>query len=99
MALAHLQLGEPEKAREALSPEVLAWARQDLLGSELVAQARALEGDAAGAVEWLHRSAAMGNANYPWVSTNPDFAAVRSDPELKALLAAMRAEWERAARP
>jgi eukaryotic-like serine/threonine-protein kinase len=98
-SLAHLRLGETDLAGEALSTETLTWAKEDVLGAELVAQARSLEGDAAGAIEWLQRSVAMGNGNYPWISTNPDFAPLKSNAEFKALLASVRTEWERAARP
>jgi hypothetical protein len=70
-----------------------------VIGAELVAQAHAIQGNAADAVEWLQRSVGMGNGNYPWISTNPDFASIRSSAEFKSLLASVKAEWERAARP
>lgn len=47
------------------------------------------------AVRWLRRAADDGWPCYPYFAMDPNLTNVRADPEFKALLAELRAQWER----
>jgi eukaryotic-like serine/threonine-protein kinase len=54
----------------------------------------ALLGDRQRAVEWLKRTAALGDVNYPWFAIDKNYDKVRNDPEYQAVMAQIRQRWE-----
>jgi serine/threonine-protein kinase len=94
LAYCHLAKGETGEALELLDDHVMAAAQADQDSSYRLATAYAMAGMADEAIEWLERAVAMGNENYPWISTNRYWGAVQEDPRFKAILERLKAKWE-----
>ncbi len=54
----------------------------------------ALLGDKPHALEWLKRTEALGDVNYPWFQRDKNFDALRSDAEYQAVMAEIRPRWQ-----
>jgi tetratricopeptide (TPR) repeat protein len=54
----------------------------------------AMLGDRQHALEWLRRSLALGNVNYPWFQRDKNYDSLRSDPEHQAIMADVKKRWE-----
>jgi eukaryotic-like serine/threonine-protein kinase len=54
----------------------------------------ALLGDKPHALEWLRRTVALGDTNYPWFQRDKNFDSLRADPEYQAIMADVRKRWE-----
>jgi tetratricopeptide (TPR) repeat protein len=54
----------------------------------------ALLGDRQHALEWLKRTVALGDVNYPWFVKDKNYDSLRSDPEYQAIMADVRKRWE-----
>ncbi len=54
----------------------------------------ALLGDKPHALEWLRRSVALGDVNYPWFQRDKTYDNLRSDAEYQSIMATVRQRWE-----
>jgi eukaryotic-like serine/threonine-protein kinase len=54
----------------------------------------ALLGDKPHAIEWLRRTVALGNVNYPWFQRDKNFDSLRADPEYQSIMDSVRQRWE-----
>jgi hypothetical protein len=54
----------------------------------------ALLGDRQQALDFLRRTVAVGDVNYPWFERDKNFDSLRSDPEYQAIMAGVRRRWE-----
>jgi eukaryotic-like serine/threonine-protein kinase len=54
----------------------------------------ALLGDKQHALEWLKRTVALGDVNYPWFERDKNYDSLRADPEYQAIMADVRKRWE-----
>jgi serine/threonine protein kinase/Flp pilus assembly protein TadD len=54
----------------------------------------ALLGDREQALDWLKRTAALGDVNYPWFERDKNYDSLRSDPEYQSIMAGVRQRWE-----
>lgn len=54
----------------------------------------ALLGDRQAALEWLKRTAALGDVNYPWFERDKNYDSLRADPEYQRIMARIRERWE-----
>jgi serine/threonine protein kinase/tetratricopeptide (TPR) repeat protein len=54
----------------------------------------ALLGEKQHALEWLKRSVALGNVNYPWFQKDKNYDGLRADPEYQAIMAEVKKRWE-----
>ena len=54
----------------------------------------ALLGDRQHALDWLKRTVALGDVNYPWFERDKNYDSLRSDPEYQAIMAGVRQRWE-----
>jgi len=59
-----------------------------------IASAYALMGEKGRALEWLRRTAAEGMPCFPLFERDPNLDKLRGEPEFKAFLKEMRAQWE-----
>ena len=41
----------------------------------------------------------MGNENYPWISANPNWEALRDEPRFKSIVEELRVKWEKLSEP
>jgi len=99
LAYCYLARGEGERAFDLIDDTVLEIARADQDVAFRLATAYALAGLGNEAIEWLQCSVSMGNENYPWVSQNPNWDALREDPRFKSILEDLKARWERLSEP
>jgi len=54
----------------------------------------ALLGDRQQALDWLKRTVALGDVNYPWFERDKNYDSLRSDPEYQSIMAGARQRWE-----
>jgi serine/threonine protein kinase/cytochrome c-type biogenesis protein CcmH/NrfG len=54
----------------------------------------ALLGDRRHALDWLKRTVAIGDVNYPWFERDKNYDSLRSDPEYQSIMAGVRPRWE-----
>jgi eukaryotic-like serine/threonine-protein kinase len=54
----------------------------------------ALLGDRQHALEWLKRTVALGDVNYPWFERDKNYDSLRADPEYQSIMAEVRRRWE-----
>ncbi|MGC1961614.1 MAG: protein kinase, partial [Candidatus Sulfotelmatobacter sp.] len=54
----------------------------------------ALLGDRQHALDWLNRTVALGDMNYPWFERDKNYDSLRSDPEYQSIMAGIRQRWE-----
>ena len=47
------------------------------------------------AIEWLERAISIGNENYPWFISNPNWDLMREEPRFKAIMENLRERWEK----
>jgi serine/threonine protein kinase/cytochrome c-type biogenesis protein CcmH/NrfG len=53
-----------------------------------------LLGDRQHALDWLKRTVAIGDVNYPWFERDKNYDSLRSDPEYQSILAGVRQRWQ-----
>lgn len=99
LAYCYLARGERDRAIELVDERVKEIARADQDVAFRVATVYALARDADQAINWLERSVSMGNENYPWISANPNWEALRDDPRFKAIVEDLRVKWEKLSEP
>ena len=93
-ALFHGVRGEREAAREAVTDELRAAARNSELLSRELTHCLALAGETDEALSWLENTVRIGNVNYPFWSRHNDWvASLRTDPRFEALMKKMKQEW------
>ena len=44
--------------------------------------------------DWLKRTVALGDVNYPWFERDKNYDSLRSDPEYQSIMAGVRQRWE-----
>ncbi|HZQ20823.1 MAG TPA: protein kinase [Terriglobales bacterium] len=54
----------------------------------------ALLGEKKQALEWLKRTAELGDVNYPWFERDKNYDSLRSDPEYQSIMAGIRDRWQ-----
>jgi len=54
----------------------------------------ALLGNRSAALEWLRRTVALGDVNYPWFQRDKNYDSLRADPEYQRIMAEVRQRWE-----
>jgi len=53
-----------------------------------------LLGDRQTALDWLNRTVALGDVNYPWFERDKNYDTLRGDPEYQTIMAEVRQRWE-----
>ncbi|MDQ5844005.1 MAG: protein kinase [Acidobacteriota bacterium] len=84
--------GKHEEALAQLTADVIRNAQVDPDIAYSVASVYALENMREEAFKWLERAIALGNANQPCFENDPNWSALRSDPQFQSLMAKVRAE-------
>ncbi|MGA9509388.1 MAG: protein kinase [Candidatus Sulfotelmatobacter sp.] len=54
----------------------------------------ALLGERKQALDWLKRTVALGDVNYPWFERDKNYDSLRSDPEYQSIMTGVRQRWE-----
>jgi serine/threonine protein kinase/Flp pilus assembly protein TadD len=63
-------------------------------GAYWLAGIYALLGDRQHALDWLRRTVALGDVNYPWFERDKNFDSLRADPEYQKIMAEVRQRWQ-----
>ena len=66
----------------------------DADGAYWTAEVYSLLGDKPHAIEWLKRTVALGDVNYPWFERDKNFDSLRADHEFQSILDFARQRWE-----
>ncbi len=86
--------GKPEAARDAVTGELRAAARNSELLSREITHSLALAGDTDAALDWLENTVRIGNINYPfWARHNEWVDSIRSSPRFDAIMRDVEREW------
>jgi tetratricopeptide (TPR) repeat protein len=54
----------------------------------------ALLGERQQALDWLKRTAELGDVNYPWFERDKNYDSLRSDPQYQSIMAGIRERWQ-----
>ena len=93
-ALYHGVCAEPAAAREAVTDELRAAARNTELISRELTHCLALAGETEDAVNWLKNTVRIGNINYPfWSQHNEWVDSIRKSSRFDAIMCEVEREW------
>lgn len=93
-ALFHGVCAEPEAAREVLTDELRAAARNTELLSRELTHCLALSGETEDALNWLENTVRIGNINYPfWSQHNEWVDSIRGNSRFDAIMRVVEREW------
>ena len=94
LAYCYLARGERERAFDLIDDHVIETCRADQDGAYWLASVYALAEMPDDAIRWLEQAISIGNENYPWFSTDPNWDAMREEPRYKAILENLKTKWE-----
>jgi serine/threonine protein kinase/Flp pilus assembly protein TadD len=83
--------------REKIDPRLFQYRPEQIIdgdGAYWLGGIHALLGDRQGALNWLQRTVALGDVNYPWFERDKNFDSLRSDSEYLSIMAGVRQRWE-----
>jgi serine/threonine protein kinase/tetratricopeptide (TPR) repeat protein len=87
--------GKHELADQQLTARVKTAAAEDHDISYWLASAYLLQGRQVKALEWLERAISLGNENYRWFESDPNWTDLHDDPRFKELMAKIKASAEK----
>jgi TolB-like protein/Flp pilus assembly protein TadD len=83
--------------REKIDPRLFQYRPEQIIdgdGAYWIGGIYALLGDRQQALDWLKRTATLGDVNYPWFERDKNYDSLRSDPEYQSIMASVRRRWE-----
>jgi eukaryotic-like serine/threonine-protein kinase len=83
--------------RGRIDPRIFHYRREEVIDGDAAywtGGIYALLGDRQHALDWLKRTAELGNVNYPWFERDKNYDSLRADPQYQAILAGIRQRWE-----
>jgi serine/threonine protein kinase/tetratricopeptide (TPR) repeat protein len=83
--------------REKIDPRIFAASPEQTMDGDnayWTGSIYALLGDRQHALEWLRRTVALGNMNYPFFQRDKNYDNLRNDPEYRAIMAEVKKKWE-----
>jgi eukaryotic-like serine/threonine-protein kinase len=83
--------------REKIDPRLLQYRPDQVIDGDAaywLGGIYALLGDRQHALEWLQRTVALGDVNYPWFERDKNYDSLRADPEYQTIMAGARQRWE-----
>jgi eukaryotic-like serine/threonine-protein kinase len=83
--------------RDKIAPRLLQYQPAQLVdgdGAYWIAGIYALLGERQHSLDWLKRTVALGNVNYPWFERDKNFDGLRADPEYQQIMTGIRQRWE-----
>jgi len=86
--------GEHTKANEQLTNKVRLAAEADYDISYWLASAYLLQGRQVEALRWLETAIGLGNENYPWFESDPNWADMQEDPRFQELMGNIKRDIE-----
>ena len=86
--------GQHTKANEQLTNKVRLAAEADYDISYWLASAYLLQGRQVEALRWLETAISLGNENYPWFESDPNWSDMHDDPRFKELISGIRVQTD-----
>jgi eukaryotic-like serine/threonine-protein kinase len=86
--------GQHTKANEQLTPKVRQVAEADYDISYWLASAYLLQGRQVEALRWLETAISLGNENYPWFESDPNWTDMHEDPRFIELMNRIKSQGE-----
>ena len=86
--------GQHTKANEQLTPKVRQVAEADYDISYWLASAYLLQGRQVEALRWLETAISLGNENYKWFESDPNWADMHEDPRFVELMNRIKSQRE-----
>jgi serine/threonine protein kinase/tetratricopeptide (TPR) repeat protein len=83
--------------REKIDPRLFQYRPEQIIdgdGAYWLGGIYALLGDRQRALDWLKRTVALGDVNYPWFERDKNYDTLRGDPEYQTIMAGVRQRWE-----
>ncbi|HEY6802524.1 MAG TPA: protein kinase [Pyrinomonadaceae bacterium] len=90
IAICLSSLGQHTKANEQLTHKVRLVAESDYDISYWLASAYLLQGRQVEALRWLETAIGLGNENYPWFESDPNWSDMHQDPRFVALMSKIK---------
>jgi len=94
LAMCYVRNGEPEKASELITDELLTIASTDCEMAYRLATYCAVEGNTSEALHWLRKAIYLGYENYPWIASNPAWKELRNNEDFKEILTDLKRVFE-----
>lgn len=91
--------GHHTKANEQLTNKVRLAAEADYDISYWLASAYLLQGRQVEALRWLETAIGLGNENYPWFISDPNWSDMQEDPRFKELIANIQRDFDQEEQP
>jgi eukaryotic-like serine/threonine-protein kinase len=85
------------RQREKIDPRLFQYHPEQIIDGDAaywLGSIYALLGQRQQALDWLKRTAALGDVNYPWFERDKNYDSLRSDPEYQTIMAGIRQRWE-----
>ena len=83
--------------REKIDPRLLQYRPNQLIDGDAaywLGGIYALLGDRQHALEWLKRTLALGDVNYPWFERDKNYDSLRADPQYQTIMDGARQRWQ-----
>ena len=83
--------------REKIDPKLLEHRPEQIIDGDAaywIGGIYALLGDRQHALDWLKRTVALGDVNYPWFERDKNYDSLRADPEYQSVMAGVRQRWQ-----
>lgn len=95
LAMCYVRNGEPEKAADLITDELLTIAATDCEMAFRLATYFVVEGNFSEALHWLRKAIYLGYENYPWIIENPAWQPLQDDENFKEILSELRRVFEK----
>ena len=83
--------------REKIDQKLLQFRPEHIIdgdGAYWIGGIHALLGNRELALDWLKRTVALGDVNYPWFERDKNYDSLRADPEYQSIMAGIRQRWQ-----
>jgi eukaryotic-like serine/threonine-protein kinase len=95
LAFCYLARGDRDRAFDLIDQKVIDSGLADQDAAYRLATLYALDQKADEATQWLEKAISMGNENYPWFASNPNWDQLREEPRYKAIMEDLKGKWEK----
>ncbi len=95
LAMCYVRNGDPEKASELITDELLSIAATDCEMAHRLATYFVVEGNSTEALHWLRKAIYLGYENYPWVADNPIWQPMHDNPDFEDILSDLERVYQK----
>jgi len=95
LAMCYVRNGDPEKASELISDELLTIASTDCEMAFRLASYFVVDGNTSEALHWLRKAIYLGYENYPWIAENPAWNVLHDNQDFRDILTDLKRVYEK----